>query len=357
VPAGDPGLSDVSDARLSVSVLICSYNVREHVDRCLASLRDHHGGVDLEVILVDNASRDGTVAMVLERYPWVRVVANQANVGFAPANNQALGQATSDYVLYLNPDTEVGPGTLRRCAGALEADPSLGMVGCRLLYPDGRIQYECARRAYRLGDLLIEFLYLHRIFPHHPLFGRQLLGDWDHQESRDVEGISGAFMMMPRALVEELGGMATEVFAYHEDMDLALRVRQAGYRIRYLADVWTVHHTSQSSLGRWTDPGWGLLELETNTRLIRQIQGRGAAWLARGLYAARSLVRTALAVVGQLLPGRIRRSYPLVFSPSRHLLQLAWSISPGRVRHRLPRATPVAHAPPPEVHPARGAVP
>jgi GT2 family glycosyltransferase len=342
-----------SASRPSVTALVVSYGVREHVDRCLRSLERSHDGVDLDVVLVDNASTDGTVEMVLAEHPWVRVLENRANVGFAPANNQALAHATGEYVLYLNPDTEVGPGTLRRCAEALQADPTLGMVGCRLLYPDGRIQYECARRAYRLGDLLIESVYLHRFFPHHPLFGRQLMGDWDHEDSRDVEGISGAFMMLPRSLAEELGGMATEVFAYHEDMDLSLRVRQRGYRIRYLADVRTVHHTSRSSAGRWSEPGWALLELETNSRLIRQLQGRGAAIIARGVYFLRSLLRLGVAVVGVVLPGRVRARYPMVFSPSRHALQLAWSVSPRLVRHRLPAATPVAEAPPPVVHEPR----
>ena len=340
-------------SRPTVTALVVSYEVRDHVDRCLRALERHAEGVELDVVLVDNASTDGTVAMVLAEHPRVRVLENRANVGFAPANNQALAHATGEYVLYLNPDTEVGPGALRRCAEALGADATLGMVGCRLLYPDGRIQYECARRAYRLGDLLMESVYLHRLFPRHPLFGRQLLGDWDHEESRDVEGISGAFMMLPRRLAEELGGMATEVFAYHEDMDLSLRVRQRGLRIRYLADVWTVHHTSRSSLGRWREPGWALLELETNIRLIRQLQGRAAAAAARGVYFLRSQLRLGLAGVGGVLPSRIRARYPTVFSASRHALQLAWSVSPRLVRHRLPRATPVAEAPPPIVHPPR----
>ena len=336
----------------TLSILVCSYNVREHVDRCLASVAAHRDGLDVEVVLVDNDSADGTVEMVRERHPWVRVVENRANVGFAPANNQALSYATGEYILYLNPDTEVGPGALRRCVEALRADPGLGMVGCRLLYPDGAIQYECARRAYRLGDVLIEAFYLHRLFPRHPLFGRQLLGDWDHETSRDVEGMSGAFMMLPRPLAEGLGGMATEVFAYHEDMDLALRVRQKGYRIRYLADVWTVHHTSRSSLGRWADPGWALLELETNSRLIRQLQGRPAAAAARVVWFLRSLVRLAAASVLRVLPGagRIRTRFAAAASPAHHWLQLLWSIRPGLARHRLPRAVPVEEAPPAVMH-------
>ena len=341
-----------------LSILICSLNVLEHLERCFVSLYEREQGLDFEVILVDNASTDGTVERVRERWPRVRIVANRANVGFAQANNQALGLATGKHVLFLNPDTEVGPDTLRRCVETLESDPTVGMVGCQLRYPDGQIQYECARSAYRLGDLFIEAAYLHRFFPHHPLFGRQILGDWDHLESRDVEGISGAFMMLPRALANRLGGMATEVFLYHEDMDLSLRVRQSGFRIRYLADVYTIHHMSRSTLGRWADPNWSLLELETNVRLIRQIQGRPAAAVARVAYLGRSLARMVAATAGKLLPADrgIRARFPTAFSIRRHALQGVWAISPRLVAHRVPRAPRLDEVPPPILHePVRSA--
>lgn len=334
----------------TLSILICSLNVREHLERCFASIYGREQDVDFEVVLVDNASSDGTVEMVRERWPLVRIIANHANVGFAQANNQALARARGEFVLFLNPDTELGPDTLRRCVQELRDDPGIGMVGCRLLYPDGQIQYECARSAYRLGDLFIEALYLHRFFPKHRLFGRQLLADWDHEESRDVEGISGAFMMLPRSLADQLGGMATEVFLYHEDMDLSLRVRQNGYRVRYVADVWTVHHTSRSTVGKWLDPDWALLELETNIRLIRQLQGRGAAALARAAYLGRSIGRMGIALGGRLAPARVRGRYATVFSVRRHALQALWSVSPRLVEHRLPRAPRLDEAPPPTVY-------
>ena len=332
-----------------LSVLICSLNVRDHVMRCLESVLGRDQGITLEVILVDNASSDDTVERVREQWPQVHVVQNRANVGFAQANNQALARAKGEFVLFLNPDTEVGPGTLRRCVEELAGDPGLGMVGCRLLWPDGEIQYECARSAYRLGDLVLESFYLHRFFPRHRIFGRQLLGDWDHTESRDVEGMSGAFMMLPRTLANELGGMATDVFLYHEDMDLALRVRQRGFRIRYLADVWTIHYTSRSTVGKWLDPNWALLELEANSRLIRQMHGRPAEILARGIYFTRSLARMGVATVGKVIPGLrgVRGKYPTVFSVRRHALQAAWALSPRSVAHRVPSAPSVTDSPAP----------
>lgn len=338
--------------RPTLSVLIVSFNAREYLERCLASVYEREQGIAFEVILVDNASTDGTVERVRERWPQVRVLANRANVGFPQANNQALARAAGKYVLYLNPDTEVGLDTLRRCVEVLESDPTIGMVGCRLLYPDGQIQYQCARSAYRLGDLLIESLYLHRLFPRHRIFGRQVLGHWDHLDSRDVEGISGAFMMLPRALAEELGGMATEVFAYHEDMDLALRIRQRGFRIRYLADVTAVHHTSRSSVGKWLEPGWALLELETNSRLIRQLQGRPAAGVARAIYLVRSVGRMGVAAVGRVMPkgARLRERYPTAFSVRRHALQALWAISPRSVAGYVPRAPRLDEVPPPVLH-------
>ena len=320
--------------------------------RMLVSLYGQEQGLSFEVILVDNDSNDGTVEAVRREYPQVRVLANRGNVGFAHANNQALELARGDLVLYLNPDTEVGPDTLRRCADELRSDPTIGMVGCRLLYPDGSIQYEAARRHYRLTDLLIETPWLHQFFPKHPFFGRVLIGEWDHTDTRDVEAISGAYMMLSRELATSLGGMSEEVFLYHEDLNLCLRVLDRGLRIRYLADVWTIHHTNRSTVGRWNDPDWSLLEVETKHRLVRELQGPVVGAAARAVLGVRAALRTVLASVAAITPGTrgVRARYPTVFNPRRHAAQVLWSISPRLVAHRIPRAPAAESLPAPVLH-------
>ena len=335
-PDAAPTAGSAPGAVPLVSVLIVSWNCRDDVLRCLESLARQELEGEMEVILVDNASTDGTVEAIRHRHPAVTVIENRVNVGFPRANNQALAVASGRYVLFLNPDTEVGKGTLAACLNTLEAEPDVGMVGCRLVYPDGTTQYEGARRPYRLGDLVFQSLYLHMLFPRHPLFARQLMGDWDHRGERDVEAIMGAFMLVRRSVAEGVGGLPDEVFMYHEDLAFCLRVRRAGWRIRYRGDVTTVHHSGRSSAR--SSARLYLLEGEYKTRLIREYQGPVYGLLARAVIAGRSLLRLGIATVG-LLPGlgRLRRRYPRVFHPERHLLQLVWSVAPWAVSHLVPR--------------------
>jgi GT2 family glycosyltransferase len=325
-----PGESDLS-------VLIVTWNTRELTLECVRRVRETRGSLDVQVVVVDNASADGTVAALRARYPDVVVMENETNEGFPRANNQALALARGRHVLFLNSDAFVEPGTLQRCVRALDEDPALGVVGCRLEYQDGRIQYECARRDYRLGHMAAEFFYLHQLFPRHPVFAAHLMGDWDHRDSRDVESVSGAFMMVRREVAEDVAGLPEEVFMYHEDASFCLRVRRAGWRIRYLAEVSAVHLSNQSA-GR-SPARLFLLEPEALTRLIREKQGPVAAAAARALFGLRALLRLALAAPVSVLPlRRLKARHPRLFHPERHALHFLWSLSPRLVRRLMPDA-------------------
>lgn len=330
-----------------LSVVVVTWNVRELTLACLESVEREStalggAGAGVEVVLVDNASRDGTVEAVREAFPWVRVMANSENVGFPRANNQALEVARGRYILFLNPDTVVGPGTLEGCVAALEGDTGVGMVGCRLVYPDGQVQYEGGRRAYRLRHLLGEVFYLHMFFPRHRIFADHLMGDWDHLGRREVEAISGAFMMVRRDLAVELGGLPEDLFMYHEDLSFCLRVRGAGHRIVYLGDLETTHFSNQS--GRQSRSRLELLEGACKVQLIRESEGEVAAAVARVVFGIRSVVRLGVAgvgaVAGLVVPGfrRWKERYPRVFDGGLHLLHLLWSISPRLVRGSIPSA-------------------
>jgi GT2 family glycosyltransferase len=312
--------------------------VRALVEACLGAIAERSGSLDVEAIVVDNGSTDGTVRAVRAAQPCATVIANGGNVGFPAANNQGLAHARGRYVLFLNPDTVVGEGTLEACVAELDRDPTLGMVGCRLMYPDGRIQYEGARRDYRLRHLLYEALYLQELFPRSRVFADQLMGSWDHRESRDVEAISGAFMMVRSEIARAVGGLPTDLLMYHEDLAFALRVRRAGWRIRYLADVETVHYTGASR--KVSSSPLSLLEGEVRVRLIRERGGRVRAALARPLFAVRSVGRLCAAAVGRLVPGlgTLRERRPKAFDLRLHTLHLLWSLSPRTAERLLPRA-------------------
>ncbi len=325
--------------RPDLSIIIVTWNGRDDVLRCLDAVENGKPALDLEVILVDNASSDDTVSAVRSRYPDVRVVENPTNRGFPRANNQGIEIARGRHVLLLNPDTEVECGTLRTCVETLDGEPKLGAVGCRLLYPDGSVQNECARRAYRLAHLVSEAFYLHVIFPRNRLFAHQFMGDWDHMGVRDVEAISGAFFMARRETFEAVAGVPETTFMYHEDLSLCLKIREQGWRIRFRGDVSTVHHHGRSAGS--SSLALHLLEGPVRMHLIRERSGWLAGLAARGLFAVRGVVRLVLSVVGWLIPGmgRLRRERPKAFDPRIHFDQVLWALLPWLVSGRMPRAT------------------
>ncbi|MGH7504309.1 MAG: glycosyltransferase family 2 protein, partial [Longimicrobiales bacterium] len=174
----------------------------------------------------------------------------------------------------------------------------------------------------------------HMIFPRHPVFGHHLMGDWDHTGTRDVEAICGAFMMVRREVAQRLGGLPEDLFMYHEDLSFCLRLRRAGWTIRYLGDFTTTHYWRRSS-GRSYTP-LDLLEGEHKLLLIRESQGSLAAAVGRGVFVVRSMIRLAIAGAGTAVPERagLRDRYPRVFDARRHALQLAWGVAPKAV-HRF----------------------
>jgi GT2 family glycosyltransferase len=334
--ASTTGTSGEANAGVALSIIIVAWNVRALVLQCIAAIQDNGGGLPLEIILVDNGSGDGTVEAVRAACPQVLVIANQENLGFPRPNNQGLERARGKYVLFLNSDTLVGEGTLQACVAELERDAAVGMVTSRLVYPEGGVQYEAGRHRYLLQHLLWETFYLHMLFPRSRVFAQHLMGDWDHLGSRDVDAVSGAFMMVRRELAQRVGGLPEDLFMYHEDLSFCLRVRRLGYRIRYLGEVETVHLAGRTT--RKNQLRWYLLEGEVKTRLIREAQGPAAAVLARALFGVRELVRLPVSMVGALIPGfgRVRERFPALFHVERHLLLLAWSMSPRLVRPLLP---------------------
>ncbi len=334
-----PAATDEAEETPVLSVIVVGWNVRELTLECLRHVYAAAPELSLEVVLVDNASADATPDAVAAEFPQAHLIRNRENVGFPRANNQALSCARGRYVLFLNPDALVQPGTLRACVDELEREERVGVVGCRLIYPDGRTQYECARRRYRLRHLAAELLYLHMFFPRGRLFGDELMAEWDHRGRRDVEQISGAFLMARREVVDAVGGLPAEIFMYHEDQAFCLRAGRLGWRIRYLGDVITVHHSGQSA-GR-TDAPLYLLEGESKLALIREGQGRVAAGAARVLFVLRSLIRLVVAALGAVLPAMrpLRERYPKVFHLRRHVFQLAWAVWPRAVRRRIPGYT------------------
>jgi GT2 family glycosyltransferase len=186
----------------------------------------------VEIIVVDNASGDGTAQMVRERFSPVHLIANASNRGFAAANNQGLAVASGQHVLFLNPDTLVHPGAPAAMVGTLEADEKIGVCGPQILNADGSIQ-PSARRFPDYGALLHQYTPLRLLRLCRGAYRRYKMADFDFSSAADVESLMGAAMCVPRRVLEKVGAFDERFFVYLEEVDLCRRIREAGYRVRF----------------------------------------------------------------------------------------------------------------------------
>jgi len=232
---------------IKLSVIIVNYNVKELVEQSLISVRKAAIGFECEIFVVDNASTDGSVDLIRKQFPDVRLIANSRNVGFARANNQALRLAQGQYIVILNPDTVVQEDTFSVIIDFFKQDPRCGMVGCKILNPDGSLQLACRRSFPTPWVGFTRIVGLSRLFPQSRLFGRYNLTYLDPDETYEVEAISGSFMVVRREVTQEVGYFDESFFMYGEDLDWCYRIREAGWKIFYLPKTKIIHFKGESS--------------------------------------------------------------------------------------------------------------
>ena len=232
---------------MDLTVIVVSYDSAAFLPACREALRRHTRGIAYEVVVVDNASRDGSAELVRRDWPAARLIVNPENRGFARAVNQGAAGAAGRHLLLRNPDAEVGEEALDRCVAFLDAHPDVGVVGARVENPDGTLQRACRRSVptplvslFRLGGL-------RRLFPRHPAARAYNLDDADPARTLDVDAVSGSFLMARREAWERAGGLDERYFLYAEDIDFCLAVKAAGYRVVYYPEAVVVHHKGASS--------------------------------------------------------------------------------------------------------------
>ena len=210
---------------MKLSVVIVSYNVRTFVAQCLDSVRKASEGIDgVEVFVVDNASADDTVSYIGSHYPWVKLIANDDNLGFSRANNIAIRQAEGEYILLLNPDTIVAEPTLRECISFMDAHPQAGGLGVRMHNADGTLAPESRRAIPSPWVSCLKMLgFTKRYYMSHL--------SWD--ESGRIEVVSGAFFMLRRQALDQVGLLDEDFFMYGEDIDLSYRLLKGGWENWY----------------------------------------------------------------------------------------------------------------------------
>jgi N-acetylglucosaminyl-diphospho-decaprenol L-rhamnosyltransferase len=229
------------------SVLMVGYRTRDELDRSLSSLFAGSHGFDLEVILVDNASGDGTVNHVRRTFPQVRLVPLEKNIGFGRAVNLAASLARGEYLVLLNPDTVVRPGAVEALVRHARAHPGAGLVGGRTLTEDGRTEPMSCWGRPTLWSTFCFATGLSTAFRGHPRFDPEALGGWDRDTPREVGIISGCLLAVSASTWCELGGFDPRFFMYGEDTDLSLRARKAGYRPVITPAAEVVHTIGASS--------------------------------------------------------------------------------------------------------------
>ena len=219
---------------MKLSVVIVSYNVSHYLLQCLDSLQRALRGIDGEVIVVDNHSRDNSVALVHQAHPEVKVIENLHNLGFSKANNIALRQAKGEYALLLNPDTIVADNTIRDCIAFLDLHPDAGAAGVMMLNSDGTVAPESRRGVPTPLTSFYKLSGLCRMFPRSPRFGRYYLGHLPWQTPQQIDIVSGAFCMLRRSVLDKVGLLDEDYFMYGEDIDLSYRILKQGATNWYL---------------------------------------------------------------------------------------------------------------------------
>jgi GT2 family glycosyltransferase/lipopolysaccharide/colanic/teichoic acid biosynthesis glycosyltransferase len=230
-----------------ITVIIVNYNVKAFLEQCLMAIERARGDVNIEIFVVDNASVDGSQAMIRKRFPRVKLIENSRNVGFSTANNQALKKAQGKYVLILNPDTLIQEDTITVLKRYLDEHPSVGAVGCKLLNPDGSFQINSRRSFPTPWVAFSRIIGLSRIFPRSRLFGRYNLTYLDPDVETEVDVLSGSLMMLRREVVEQVGFFDEDYFMYGEDIDLSYRIKKAGWQIVYTPATKVIHYKGEST--------------------------------------------------------------------------------------------------------------
>ncbi len=235
---------------MRLSVIIVSYNVRFFLEQCLASVREAIRGPlrgEVEVIVADNASKDGSLYFLRPLFPGFIFIDNRENIGFARANNLALARALGDYVLFLNPDTLIPEDALQKALAFMDEHPSAGASGVHMIDGHGRFLPESKRGFPGPAASFFKMTGLASVFPRSRVFAAYYAGHAAVDKVQEVAILSGACMLIRKTVLDRTGGFDERFFMYAEDIDLSWRIRQAGFKNYYLADITIIHFKGEST--------------------------------------------------------------------------------------------------------------
>jgi N-acetylglucosaminyl-diphospho-decaprenol L-rhamnosyltransferase len=279
--------------RADLAVVVVNYNTGDYLGRCLRSAFEAAGDARLEVVVVDNESRDGSVERALEGNPRARLIQNGSNRGFAAAANQGIRATTAPFVLLLNPDAEIVAGTLGGFLKIARERPRAGVIGPVIKDPDGSV-YPSARRIPSVGTAL-GHAFLSPFIPGNRFSRTYTMAEWDRRTERRVQWVSGSCCLLRREALEEVGLFDEGYWLYVEDVDLCTRLHGAGWEVRFCPELEVVH------VGGISTAGSKRLTLEHSKSIYRYfVKHRSAGWRA----LLRPFVWTALRARAALVSWR-----------------------------------------------------
>ncbi|HLX86813.1 MAG TPA: glycosyltransferase family 2 protein [Terriglobales bacterium] len=300
--AQPPHRIDLRPASRRVSVVVVVWNAQKYVIECLDSLQQQCDKLDLEVIVVDNASSDGTPELVAQRYPGFHLIRNSENVGFAKANNIGIGQSSGEYVCLVNSDVKFTDDCITPMLEYLAGHSDVAMLGPKMLAADGHVRRSTMRFP-TLWNSFCRSVGLDILFKHSRFFGGLLMADFDHRTTAEVEVLNGWFLVVRRSALQRVGVWDPAFFMYGEDIDWCYRFRQAGEKIVFFAGAEAIHYGGASSANA---PIRFQLEM---WRASLQYWQKHHGWLAQQMYLVSLALHHGLRLLGALakyllLPGQ-----------------------------------------------------
>lgn len=233
---------------MELSVIIVNYNTKKLLKQTIESVMNTVGqAIKYEIIVSDNGSKDGSCEMVKKSFPQVKLIENNANLGFSKANNTAINESKGRYILLLNSDTVVKEKCLEKCIEYMDNHGEIGALGCKVVLTDGTLDHAC-KRGYPTPEASLYYLLkLHKFFSNSKKFGAYTLDYLPDDQINEVDSLVGAFMMVRRESIDKVGLLDEDFFMYGEDIDWCYRIKEAGYKIVYYPEAEILHYKGASS--------------------------------------------------------------------------------------------------------------
>jgi len=289
-----------------LSVIIVNYNVKHFLEQCLYSVQKACKGIDAEIIVADNNSTDGSRGFLEPAFPGVKFIWNSDNAGFAKANNQALEMASGNFILFLNPDTIIPEDCIEKCVQFFDQHKDAGAVGVRMIDGSGKFLKESKRAFPSPLTSLFKLSGLARLFPHSSTFARYHLGHLPEKENHEVDVLAGAFMMIPKTVLQQVGNFDDRFFMYGEDVDLSFRIQQSDrestvgkYKNYYFSGTTIIHFKGEST--KRGSLNYVRLFYNAMNLFVKKHYSGSKAGLFIFLIQAAIIIRAGFSAIGHLL--------------------------------------------------------